>query len=313
MIQKTALLAIFSLLVLAARAQDRLVKQKISKWKMSDVVHSFSVKNDTTYIVNFWATFCKPCIAEIPDFINLAEKYKSKKVKLLLVSLDLPSYYPEKIKAFAKKNNYNTNIAWLNETNADFFCPMIDPKWSGAIPATIIVNNKTGYRKFVEDQVSAEDFESWLKEATGGTAMNKFVAPMNDAVGIEMRYVNSETPAMPDYIKFKSKDSAVYSITAGKVSTIARIEGMRIIIIENENTFYTYSNMGSASIKTGDMVKANQFIGYATKDLDGDIALDLYKNDSGGNYITLSKNNFTLRKDNKLTDHTIEIKLNEPK
>jgi thiol-disulfide isomerase/thioredoxin len=141
--------------------------QTIPKWKMDDVVKSFTKNNDTVYVVNFWATFCKPCIAEIPDFIRIVEKYKTKKVKLLLVSLDLPAWYPAKIAAFAKKNNYNTNIVWLNETNADHFCPMIDKKWSGAIPSTIIVNNKTGYRKFVEDQISPADFEASIKTATG--------------------------------------------------------------------------------------------------------------------------------------------------
>ena len=143
--------------------------QSIPKWKIEDVVKSFSKKNDTVYVVNFWATFCKPCIAEIPDFIKIVEKYKTQKVKLLLVSLDLPAFYPAKVAAFAKKNNYNTNIVWLNETNADHFCPMIDKKWSGAIPSTIIVNNKTGYRKFVEDQISPEDFEAALKAAVTKT------------------------------------------------------------------------------------------------------------------------------------------------
>ena len=139
--------------------------QKIAKLKIEDVVKSFSANNDTVYVVNFWATFCKPCNEEIPDFIRLTDKYKKQKVKLLLVSLDLPDYYPAKIAAFAKKNNFNTAIAWLNETNADIFCPMIDKKWSGAIPATIVVNNKSGYKKFVEDEMKPEAFEAIIKLA----------------------------------------------------------------------------------------------------------------------------------------------------
>lgn len=144
-----------------------LQSQSIPKWKMADVVKSYTKSNDTVYVVNFWATFCKPCIEEIPDFIKIVEKYKTQKVKLLLVSLDLPTFYPARIAAFAKKNNYNTNIVWLNETNADIFCPMIDKKWSGAIPSTIIVNNKTGYRKFTEDQIKPADFEASIKAAIG--------------------------------------------------------------------------------------------------------------------------------------------------
>ncbi len=139
--------------------------QTIPKMKMADVVRSFSNTSDTVYVVNFWATFCKPCVGEIPGFINMANKYAGQKVKLLLVSLDLPDYYPAKIKNFVKKNHFNTNIAWLSETNADVFCPMIDKKWSGAIPATIIVNGKTGYKKFFEDEMTAAQFEKELKLA----------------------------------------------------------------------------------------------------------------------------------------------------
>ncbi len=137
---------------------------------MADVVRSFSNGSDTVYVVNFWATFCKPCVGEIPSFINIVKKYEEQKVKLLLVSLDLPNYYPAKIVGFVKKNHFNTNIAWLNETNADIFCPMIDKSWSGAIPATIIVNGKTGYKKFFEDEMKAEQFEKEVKMALRKTS-----------------------------------------------------------------------------------------------------------------------------------------------
>ena len=141
--------------------------QQIPKLKMADVVKSFNTKSDSVYVINFWATFCKPCVAEIPGFIKIANKYKSNKVKLMLVSLDLPSYYPKKISTFAAKNNFTTNIAWLNETDADYFCPMIDKSWSGAIPATIMVNTKTGYKKFFEGELNGEEFENELKKAIG--------------------------------------------------------------------------------------------------------------------------------------------------
>jgi len=143
--------------------------QSIPKVKMAEVVKYFSKDNDTVYVVNFWATFCKPCVGEIPHFIRLVKQYEKQKVKLLLVSLDLPGYYPAKIAAFVKKFKFDTNIAWLSETNADIFCPMIDQKWSGAIPATIIINNKTGFRKFFEDEINASDFEDLLQHAIRGS------------------------------------------------------------------------------------------------------------------------------------------------
>jgi thiol-disulfide isomerase/thioredoxin len=139
--------------------------QPIPKMKMAEVVDHFTRDNDTVYVVNFWATFCRPCVGEIPYFISLVKKYEKQKVKLLLVSLDLPSYYPARIRAFAAQRRFNVPLAWLDETNADVFCPMIDPRWSGAIPATLIVNHKTGYRKFFEDEMKASEFERELQLA----------------------------------------------------------------------------------------------------------------------------------------------------
>ncbi len=138
--------------------------QTIPKWKITDV-EKYMGQKDAVLVINFWATFCKPCVAEIPSFISITNNYKKENVKLLLVSLDLPSYYPAKIASFSKKHNFRTSIAWLNETNADYFCPRIDPSWSGSIPSTVIINTKTGYRKFFEEEMTAADFEKELKAA----------------------------------------------------------------------------------------------------------------------------------------------------
>jgi thiol-disulfide isomerase/thioredoxin len=143
--------------------------QIIAKWKITDVEKLMAAKNGDVLVINFWATFCKPCVAEIPSFIKIVDKYKSSQVKLLLVSLDLSSYYPAKIASFAKKNRFNTNIVWLQETNADYFCPKIDTTWSGSIPATLIVNTKTGYRKFFEGEMTAVEFETMLKAVISGS------------------------------------------------------------------------------------------------------------------------------------------------
>ena len=78
------------------------------------------------------------------------------------MSLDLKEDYP-KIKKFATKYKFTSSIVYLNETNADIFCPKIDEKWSGAIPASLFVNNKTGYRKFFEEQVSEKKLEQEVK------------------------------------------------------------------------------------------------------------------------------------------------------
>ena len=300
------LLFLLTLIVFVVTANS----QTIAKWKIEDVVKSCSATNDTVYVVNFWATFCKPCIAEIPDFIRIVDKYKDQKVKLLLVSLDLPGFYPNKIEDFVKKNNYYTNIVWLDETNADHFCPAIDKKWSGAIPSTIIVNNKTGYKKFVEDQMSPELFEASIKEAVGGRVFN-YMAPMNDAE-ITATVFSNEGDIQRNYLSFKSNDSAVYAVAGGKVNMIARVENMKVVIIEKDGLFFTYSNLGSTLVKQGDVIKTDQLIGYATRELDGDKpTVEFYLNDADKS-ITLTRENFIARKDKRLSDHSFDP-VNEPK
>lgn len=123
--------------------------------------------SDSVLVVNFWATFCKPCIHEIPYFQTITEKFKDQRVKLLLVSLDLPSYFPEKVDSFLVENRYTQEVLWLNETNADYFIPKIDEKWSGSIPSTYFVNKKTGYKKLFEGEMKPEEFEKELRVAIG--------------------------------------------------------------------------------------------------------------------------------------------------
>lgn len=137
--------------------------QSIKKWKLADL-QSFIANVKEPTIINFWATFCKPCIKEIPYFQQIVKKYKDKGVRLVLVSLDLKEAFPAKITRFAKARKLQAPLYYLDETNADLFCPVVDKSWSGAIPASLFLNNKTGYHKFFEEELSLQLFESNLKE-----------------------------------------------------------------------------------------------------------------------------------------------------
>lgn len=306
MIRKIAFIVAITCFVAAAQAQQ------IPKLKMADVVKLFENKSDTTYVINFWATFCKPCVAEIPNFIKIADKYKAQKVKLLLVSVDLPSFYPKRIAAFATANKFATNIAWLDETDADHFCPMIDKSWSGAIPATIMVNAKTGHRKFFEGEIKGEEFEQELQKAIGENSSTsttpKFFMPMNDVETLNYFDENNHTRYEGGYTQviFMSKDSSVYSVIEGVVSTVVNIEDMKAVIVQKDNFFYTYSNLKSVLVKKGDIIKADQIIGYAGFDMDSLMpTLDFYMNDANKT-IALTKNNFKPRRNKNADDHSFD-------
>jgi thiol-disulfide isomerase/thioredoxin len=284
--------------------------QTIPKLKMTDVVQRMNRQNDTTYIINFWATFCKPCVAEIPGFLKVTEKYKSKKVKLILVSLDLPSYYPKRIADFVAKNKWKAGVAWLNETNADYFCPLIDSSWSGAIPATIIVNATRGYKKFWEGELSEQMLDAELKRIAAIQQQNgylgKFSSPMKSISGV-LDDTEQSGPAYirTDAVTFFSNDTAVYAVSDGMVISVADIEGMTVLIIKNDNLLFTYSNLKTVHFKKGDIIKKHAVIGYAGKNSDDAIAVDIY--------LSNHDRMFTLRKENFVAESNADFYSLPPK
>ena len=126
--------------------------QAIRKMQMDQLVHLIDTSSVPT-VINFWATWCAPCIHEIPWFEKNIAAFKEAKVKLILVSLDFADEYPVNIAAFAKKNGYQSQIIWLDETDPDIFCPKIDKKWQGTIPVSLMINNKKKYRRFFNQQL----------------------------------------------------------------------------------------------------------------------------------------------------------------
>ena len=137
--------------------------QTIKKVKIEEL-SDYIAKSDHPLVVNFWATWCSPCVKELPYFQQEIKKYADQKAELVLVSLDFANDYPSRIASFIRKNNYDASFYWLNETNADHFCPIIDKKWSGSIPSSLFINNKTGYRKFYERQLTDTQFALQMQE-----------------------------------------------------------------------------------------------------------------------------------------------------
>jgi thiol-disulfide isomerase/thioredoxin len=115
---------------------------------------------DTTYVVNFWATWCGPCVAELPQFTELEHRYQGQKVKVLLVSFDFPDSYPAKLNAYVAKKKLEPEVVWFTESNANEFIPKIDASWSGALPGTMIIKKSANYKLFLEKPVTAMEISA---------------------------------------------------------------------------------------------------------------------------------------------------------
>ena len=99
------------------------------------------LSSDYTYVINFWATWCSPCVKELPYFESVNKEYSDKNVKVILVSLDFPSQIESKLKPYIKKNKIKSNVILLDDSKMNKWVPRVSEKWDGGIPATLIVNS----------------------------------------------------------------------------------------------------------------------------------------------------------------------------
>ncbi len=119
-------------------------------------------QDDKVHVVNFWATWCKPCVEELPAFERLNEEYKDKNVELLLVSLDFPNQIQSELLPFIKNRNLKPEVVVLDDPNQDKWINGISSEWSGAIPATIIY--KKNKRAFYEQSFNYDILKQELQE-----------------------------------------------------------------------------------------------------------------------------------------------------
>ncbi|WP_339785555.1 TlpA disulfide reductase family protein [uncultured Imperialibacter sp.] len=109
-----------------------------------------NTKEDGIKVINFWATWCKPCVEEIGYFEAANSQFRDKGVSVILVSFDFGKDVEKKVQKFVDKNDLHSRVLLLDETDYNSFIDKVSPSWSGAIPATLIVNSKTGKKQFYE-------------------------------------------------------------------------------------------------------------------------------------------------------------------
>lgn len=142
-------------------------QQKPEIVHIGDLQKRISAENDTLYIVNFWATWCRPCVAELPHFEKLTADHAGDKVKVLLVSLDFASDFDHKLVPFVKKRNLQSEVLLLDEPNYNEWVDKIAAEWSGALPATLLLKNDADVRVFHEGDFTDEALHTFVTPYIG--------------------------------------------------------------------------------------------------------------------------------------------------
>ncbi len=112
-------------------------------------------------VINFWATWCAPCLKELPLFEKLHNDRQDVRVRLVSMDMDLDPD-PEKVRKFVLRKKIQSEVLILNERNPNAWIDKLEKGWSGSLPATLVVNNKTGKRKFVEKELHDGDLEKLI-------------------------------------------------------------------------------------------------------------------------------------------------------
>ncbi|MEE1944414.1 TlpA disulfide reductase family protein [Pedobacter sp. KR3-3] len=146
---------IFFFAIAEANAQVKLLS-------LSQLEQRVARGKDTTYVVNFWATWCGPCVEELPNFEKLQQQNQGKPLKVLLVSLDFKSKLQKEVVPFVLKNKIKSEVYVINEPDQQQFIEKVDPKWSGAIPATLFINTKRQLRTFYEKEFTYQELTKTL-------------------------------------------------------------------------------------------------------------------------------------------------------
>ena len=145
---------------LLGNVQAQQIKTVTPNW--IDGIHAS--KSDTLYIINFWATWCKPCVEELPYFEQLADTCANKKVKIYLVTTDMRKDIATRVTDFIKAKKLTQQVVFINEVNADKWINKVSEEWSGAIPSTLMIKGDIGYKHFKEGELTFEELNLLVKQ-----------------------------------------------------------------------------------------------------------------------------------------------------
>lgn len=125
--------------------------QEVQTVRWPELENYLKTPGERPLLVNFWATWCKPCVQELSLFLHAADTLKGK-VDFLFVSMDFEQDKTRKLLPFVQKRGFQSPVWLLNETDYNAFIDKVHPDWSGAIPATLMLTPNREVKYFYEKE-----------------------------------------------------------------------------------------------------------------------------------------------------------------
>ena len=144
----------------AQKASTSAPAQKVEVIKFQRLEELMTTRSEKIQVINFWATWCGPCVQELPSFQGLHVHDPS--VEVTLVNLDYADQL-NKVKSFVAKRKITARVLLLDDIDYDSWIDRVDPAWGGAIPATLFVNTATGQKIFVDRPLSESELDAQVK------------------------------------------------------------------------------------------------------------------------------------------------------
>lgn len=127
--------------------------QEVRYIKIPELEKILSSTEDKLHVINFWATWCGPCVKEFPVFNKVSGDYGKNDVKFIMISLDFPSQIEKQLIPFLEKNNSSLDVSVMTDLDYNSWIEKVDTGWQGDLPATLFFNNARNYRNFYAGEI----------------------------------------------------------------------------------------------------------------------------------------------------------------
>ncbi|MGJ8683974.1 MAG: TlpA disulfide reductase family protein [Nonlabens sp.] len=132
---------------------------------LNGITQIMDAQPDKVQVINFWATWCKPCVDELPAFEKLQSNYGDQ-VEVILISLDDVENLESKVNPFLATHSIQSQVKLLDHPYAAEYIPLVDEHWDGAIPVTLFKykNESKFFNKEFDFNELEQEVETLLKK-----------------------------------------------------------------------------------------------------------------------------------------------------